>query len=94
MRHGGVAAAVQQLDRVGVEEVAARLDSIESLRYSAPGEWGKLLGLDRIPEIRTLRAKIQLLAQEDRPAQWNAALCERWMAAAPEPPVMVAMVFL
>ena len=62
----------------------ARLTSIESLRYSAPGEWGKLLGLDRVPEVRTLRAKIQLLAQEDRPAQWSAALCERWMAAAPE----------
>jgi len=61
-----------------------RLESIESLRYSAPGEWGKLLGLDRVPEVRTLRAKIQLLAQEDAPQQWNAALCERWMAAAPE----------
>jgi hypothetical protein len=62
----------------------ARLSSIESLRYSAPGEWGKLLGLDRVPEVRTLRAKIQLLALEDRPGQWSAALCERWMAAAPE----------
>jgi hypothetical protein len=62
----------------------ARLKSIESLRYCAPGEWGKLLGLDRVPEVRTLRAKIQLLAREDRPAQWSAALCERWMAAAPE----------
>jgi hypothetical protein len=62
----------------------ARLPFIESLRYSAPGEWGKLLGLDRVPEVRTLRAKIQLLAQADGPAQWSAALCERWMAAAPE----------
>jgi transposase len=62
----------------------ARLESIESLRYSAPGEWGNLLGLDRVPEVRTLRAKIQLLAQEDAPQQWSAALCERWMAAAPE----------
>jgi hypothetical protein len=62
----------------------ARLESIESLRYSAPGEWGKLLGLDRVPEVRTLRAKIALLAQEDAPGQWSAALCERWMAAAPE----------
>jgi hypothetical protein len=62
----------------------ARLESIESLRYRAPGEWGNLLGLDRVPEVRTLRAKIRLLAREDRPAQWNAALCERWMAAAPE----------
>lgn len=35
----------------------ARLKSIEALRYCAPGEWGKLLGLDRIPEVRTLRAK-------------------------------------
>ncbi|MDD4943541.1 MAG: hypothetical protein PHQ13_08405, partial [Rhodoferax sp.] len=32
----------------------ARMPSIESLRYKAPGEWGKLLGLDRIPEVRTL----------------------------------------
>ena len=62
----------------------ARIETVESLRYSAPGEWGKLLGLDRVPEVRTLRTKIQRLAQQDRPAQWNAALCERWMAAAPE----------
>ena len=62
----------------------ARLKSIEALRYDAPGEWGNLLGLDRVPEVRTLRAKIHLLAQDDRPAQWSAALCERWMAAAPE----------
>ena len=62
----------------------ARLGSIEALRYEAPGEWGKLLGLDRVPEVRTLRAKIQLLAQENQPAAWSAALCERWMAAAPE----------
>jgi hypothetical protein len=62
----------------------ARLKSIESLRYCAPGEWGTLLGLDRVPEVRTLRAKIQQLAQKDQPGQWSAALCERWMAAAPE----------
>jgi hypothetical protein len=36
----------------------ARLSSIEALRYCAPGEWGNLLGLDRVPEVRTLRAKI------------------------------------
>ena len=62
----------------------ARLKSIEALRYDAPGEWGNLLGLDRVPEVRTLRAKIHLLAQDDRPVQWSAALCERWMVAAPE----------
>ncbi len=40
----------------------SRLKSIESLRYCAPGEWGKLLGLDRVPEVRTLRQKIRLLS--------------------------------
>lgn len=35
----------------------ARISSIEQLRYAAPGEWGNLLGLDRVPEVRTLRAK-------------------------------------
>ncbi len=61
----------------------ARLKSIESLRYCAPGEWGKLLGLDRVPEVRTLRQKIRLLSEEDQPAQWSAELCRRWMQAAP-----------
>lgn len=28
-----------------------RIPSLESLRYVAPGEWGKLIGLDRIPEV-------------------------------------------
>jgi hypothetical protein len=37
----------------------SRIKTIESLRYCAPGEWGKLLGLDRIPEVRTLRGKIK-----------------------------------
>lgn len=61
-----------------------RIKSIESLRYSAPGEWGKLIGLDRIPEIRTLRHKIKVLTSDDSPSQWSAELCKHWMHAAPE----------
>jgi hypothetical protein len=61
-----------------------RLKSIESLRYCAPGEWGKLLGLDRVPEVRTLRQKIRLLSQDDQPERWGAELCQQWMEAAPE----------
>ena len=30
----------------------ARLPSIEALSYCAPGEWGNLLGLDQVPEVR------------------------------------------
>ncbi|HAM49871.1 MAG TPA: hypothetical protein DCP92_03955 [Nitrospiraceae bacterium] len=28
----------------------SRIKTIEDLRYCSPGEWGKILGLDRIPE--------------------------------------------
>ena len=58
----------------------ARLDSIEQLRYQAAGEWGNLLGLDRVPEVRTLRNKIKLLCQEQgRAARWNATLAQEWI---------------
>ncbi len=36
----------------------ARIKTVEDLRYCSPGEWGKILGLDRIPEAKTLRQKI------------------------------------
>jgi hypothetical protein len=62
----------------------ARVPSLESLRYCAPGEWGKLLGLDRIPEVRTLRQKVRLLARDEKPSEWSAELCRQWMDAAPE----------
>jgi hypothetical protein len=59
----------------------ARIPSIEQLRYAAAGEWGNLLGLDRIPEVRTLREKLKLLcAQPGLAARWNAALAQEWIA--------------
>lgn len=58
----------------------ARIQSLEQLRYEAPGEWGKLLGLDRIPEVRTLRAKLKLLCQDlGRALRWNAAMAKEWI---------------
>ena len=62
----------------------ARMQSVESLRYKAPGEWGKLLGLDRIPEVRTLRAKMDLLCANGKAAQWSADLSKGWMHDTPE----------
>lgn len=62
----------------------ARVRSAEQLRYEAPGEWGKLLGLDRVPEVRTLREKIAYLSGEGEPIAWSAELCREWMEAQPE----------
>lgn len=60
----------------------ARIRSLEQLRYQAPGEWGQLLGLDRIPEVRTLREKLKILCREaGRAARWNTALAQQWITA-------------
>lgn len=58
-----------------------RVPSLEQLRYHSPGEWGKLLGLDRIPEVKTLRDKIGCLADDtERTARWSGDLAKEWMA--------------
>jgi len=62
-------------------QALARIKSIEQLRYVAPGEWGNLLGLDRIPEVRTLRQKLETLCQEvGRAMRWNTELAKEWIA--------------
>jgi len=62
-------------------QALARIKSIEQLRYVAPGEWGKLLGLDRIPEVRTLRQKLEVLCREaGRALRWNTELAKEWIA--------------
>ena len=63
----------------------ARVPSLEALRYEAPGEWGRLLGLDRIPEVRTLRDKLTVLCTEGASVrQWSGTLAREWMEAQPE----------
>jgi len=57
----------------------ARVRSLEGLRYHAPGEWGKILGLDRIPEVRTLREKVSALCTGDQVENWQADLSKQWM---------------
>jgi hypothetical protein len=60
----------------------ARVPSLEALRYEPPGEWGRLLGLDRIPEVRTLREKLGVLCAAGAPVRaWSSTLAREWMAA-------------
>jgi len=62
-----------------------RVPSLEALRYEPPGEWGRLLGLDRIPEVRTLREKLRCLCQAgEKVRAWSSTLAQEWMAAQPE----------
>ena len=57
-----------------------RLKHPEGLRYCAPGERGKLLGLDRAPEVKTLRRKVKILSGLQQTETRRAQLCEQWMS--------------
>ncbi len=55
-----------------------RIKTIEDLPSHSPGEFGAVLGLDRAPEIRTARRKLQELAQRELASQFAAELARRW----------------
>jgi transposase len=61
-----------------------RIKTVERLQYEPPGELGKLLGLDRIPEVRCLRKKLTDLGRGDAVGKWAGLLSRDWMEAAPE----------
>ena len=61
-----------------------RIRRPEGLRHIPPGELGKALGLDRVPEVRTLRKKIALLADNGTPVKWMQELSRTWMEADPQ----------
>ena len=64
--------------------IMLRAKTIEGIKHFFAGEMGKLLGLDRIPEIRTLRKKLDALAESGQIGAWSQALSRDWMASFPE----------
>jgi transposase len=56
-----------------------RIKTVEKVRGHAPGEFGKLLGLDRVPEVRCLRNKIDDLSAGSTAEQWATHLSRHWM---------------
>lgn len=61
-----------------------RVKSIERIKYLYSGELGKLLGLDRIPEIRTIRRKMDYLGEYGKGRDWSLELSRDWMEEFPE----------
>jgi hypothetical protein len=61
----------------------ARLRRPEALRHVPPGELGKVIGLDRVPEVKTLRNKIVLMAERGKPKEWMMELSRSWMESDP-----------
>ena len=61
-----------------------RIKTAEQLQYHSPGELGRLMGLDRIPEVRCLRNKLAQLSEDEAPEKWAALLSRDWMEQSPE----------
>ena len=58
----------------------ARVRNPEEFCYQAHSEWGQLMGLDRAPEVKTLRHKLSVLSRNpDTIRNWQAQLTEYWM---------------
>ena len=60
-----------------------RIKSVEKLRGHAPGEFGKMLGLDRAPEARCMRDKMDELSAGEAAEKWALPLSKFWMDANP-----------
>jgi transposase len=61
-----------------------RITSIERLSAHQPGELGILLGLDRVPEVKTLRRKLSELGRQQQAAKLAAALTAQWAQGDPD----------
>jgi len=71
---------LDQLFLVLAYSVLLRTKNLDQLQYRPPGEWGRLLGLDRIPEKRTMRAKVACFTEnKDHVAMWCSHLAESWL---------------
>ncbi len=61
-----------------------RIKTPEQLRWQSPGEFGKLLGLDRCPEVKCLREKMSVLSQDGAAEKWGEQLSQKWMNDNPD----------
>lgn len=61
-----------------------RIRRPETLRGVPPGEIGKILGLDRCPEVKTLRRKIAEMAKASDVNAWMHECARTWMEADPD----------
>jgi Transposase protein len=60
-----------------------RIKSPEQLKQHSPGELGKVIGLDRVPEAKTLRRKLNLIVAQKKAGKFQQALLKKWTLEQP-----------
>ncbi|HYH15663.1 MAG TPA: hypothetical protein VD794_10610, partial [Flavisolibacter sp.] len=58
-----------------------RVENINQATTIPCGELGRVLGLDRIPEVKTLRERIARFTEKGNVQQWSEKLSQGWMSA-------------
>jgi len=61
-----------------------RIKNPEQLKQCKPGEIGRIIGLDRIPEVKCLREKIKLMTEQKQATHLNNLLIEGWYSGVSE----------
>jgi hypothetical protein len=61
-----------------------RIKNPEQLKKVPPGEFGKLLGLDRIPEVGHFRTKLEQITNQYKADDLHSALFSSWTKEMPE----------
>lgn len=57
----------------------SRIKTPEQIKQCKVGEFGKLLGLDRCPETKCLRRKIEQIVAQGKAQQYNTVLFHQWL---------------
>lgn len=55
-----------------------RIKNPEQLKQLSPGEFGKLLGIDRVPEVKCVRSKLKQISSQEKAIEWNKSLAAQW----------------
>ena len=61
-----------------------RINNPEQLKKHPPGELGKLLGLDRIPEVGYFRKKLKQLINQNKSDDLHTSLLKDWISETPQ----------
>jgi len=56
-----------------------RIKNVSQLKGISSGEFGKLLGVDRIPEARCFYKKISAITKQEQAMPWNRYLAKTWI---------------
>ncbi|NDP22908.1 MAG: hypothetical protein GZ091_17790 [Paludibacter sp.] len=61
-----------------------RIKNPEQLKKHSPGELGKLLGLDRIPQVEHFRTKLKQITDQSKKDELHSVLFQSWVEQMPQ----------